>query len=150
MGLIQRVRVRAIVLVRRGEDVLLVDHFDAIDGLVWAVPGGGVEFGERAEDAARRELLEETGIVAKELQLLSIFENIFEHDGETGHEICFAFAADAIGTLAAMQEVVEGQESNGAPMVLRWVSAAEVLQRRRVTWPGAIPELLSRDSAPRS
>jgi len=150
MGLIQRVRVRAIVLVRRGEDVLLVDHFDATDGLVWGVPGGGVEFGERAEDAARRELLEESGIVAKELRLLSIFENIFEHAGETGHEICFAFETDATGTPAATLDVIDGQESDGAAMILRWVSVAEVLEHRRITWPAAIPELLSGDSDTRS
>ena len=37
----------------------------------WCIPGGAAEPGERLEDAARRELREETGLVAGELTLLS-------------------------------------------------------------------------------
>lgn len=39
----------------------------------WAYAGGSVELDERVEDAARRELYEETGLVAEELELLGIF-----------------------------------------------------------------------------
>lgn len=143
MKTIPQVRVRAFVLVRRGTEVLLVDQFDSIDGAVWGVPGGGVEFGERAEDAARRELLEETGIAAGQMTLLSVFENIFLHGEETGHEVCFAFETDATGTEAADVESIAGQESDGSPMLLRWVPAAQVAAGRRVTWPGALPKLVA-------
>lgn len=53
-------------IVRRGErglEVLIARRReDAIRGGLWEFPGGKVEPGERAEEAARRESLEETGI----------------------------------------------------------------------------------------
>ncbi len=53
----------------RGE-ILLQRRAD--DGS-WAYAGGSVELYERVEDAARRELREETGLIAEELELLGVF-----------------------------------------------------------------------------
>ena len=43
------------------------------DNGLWDLPGGRVEVGEATEDAARRELHEETGIAAGALSLLGVF-----------------------------------------------------------------------------
>lgn len=43
------------------------------DNGCWAYAGGSVELYERVEDTAARELLEETGLVAEELELLGVF-----------------------------------------------------------------------------
>lgn len=53
----------AVIAVRRGEELLLLRHRrPAVGEALLEMPRGGLEPGERAEDAARRELLEETGL----------------------------------------------------------------------------------------
>lgn len=49
--------------------VLLEQRKD--DG-TWCVPAGSMELGETLEEAARRECLEETGLLAKELHLYNV------------------------------------------------------------------------------
>jgi ADP-ribose pyrophosphatase YjhB (NUDIX family) len=60
-GLRIRDAVRALVLDQH-ERVLLV-RFEFPTATVWALPGGGLEHGETHEDALRRELREELGLV---------------------------------------------------------------------------------------
>ena len=49
------------------------------DNLCWGYAGGSVELDEVVEEAAKRELLEETGLIAHDLELFGIFSGPDTH-----------------------------------------------------------------------
>ncbi len=69
-----------LVVLRPGE-VLLVRRGKPPNLGSWSLPGGAQEIGERAEEAARRELLEETGLTVGELHLAANVDSI-TRDGD--------------------------------------------------------------------
>lgn len=58
----------------RGDQVLLVKRGHAPSKGFFAFPGGRVEAGESLENAARRELLEETGLKAGDLRRVDMID----------------------------------------------------------------------------
>ena len=56
------------LLIRRGSEPLKGQ---------WSIPGGKLELGETFVEGVRRELLEETGLEVRVLELIEVFERIF-------------------------------------------------------------------------
>lgn len=62
MSVVRKARPSARLLIVDPHNNVLLFRFDASDGQAfWATPGGGCDPGETYEQAARRELIEETG-----------------------------------------------------------------------------------------
>ncbi len=83
MGLRALVGHRPLMLV--GASVIVVDKDNRMllqkraDNGCWAYAGGSVELYERVEDAAKRELFEETGLHARSLTLYGVFSGPESH-----------------------------------------------------------------------
>lgn len=93
-----RVPVAAVgVVCFRGDDVLLVRRGTPPLEDAWSLPGGRIEWGERAADAALRELNEETGCSAELIGLIDVVDAVFTSrtsaDSPWGHYVLIDYAA---------------------------------------------------------
>lgn len=105
MGYVQSIRqkighdplllVGAGVWVYRDGKVLLQQRAD--NGM-WGSHGGAVELGERVEDAARRELYEETGLTAGEMTLLGVF---------SGEDLCYTYPNGDVVSIVSVEYVCD-------------------------------------------
>ncbi|MFD6860398.1 NUDIX domain-containing protein [Rhodococcus sp. NPDC060090] len=122
----------------RSGHVLVLDGVDRVTGEVFhRAIGGGIEFGETAEAALRREFTEELGVTLGAIELLAVVESIFEYEGNPGHEIVHVFAVesaeiDAIPLGARLRVLDEGSP-------IRWVPIGEA---NRPFYPTGIAEML--------
>ena len=60
-------------VIRQGRSVLLVRRNNEPGMGLWALPGGYVEQGEVVEEALKREVQEETGLVARSFRLVGLY-----------------------------------------------------------------------------
>lgn len=71
----------------RGDQVLLIKRGKAPRLGEWSIPGGHVEWGETAAQAAVREVMEETGITAEALALIDVIDAIGPGEPPNGHYV---------------------------------------------------------------
>ncbi len=75
----------------------------------YVVPGGHVELGERLEEAAVRESLEETGLKIHSLEFLNFQQFIYDPAfWKPKHFIFFDYAAQTEGTQVVLNDEAEG------------------------------------------
>jgi len=63
------------LLIRRGSEPLRGQ---------WSIPGGSLEIGESLQTGVARELLEETGLEVRVLDLIEVFDRIYIQPGDGG------------------------------------------------------------------
>lgn len=85
-------RLAALAVLVRGGQVLLVQRRNPPDAGLWGFPGGHVEPGETALDAAARELAEETGVIARPRAYIDNID-VIEHSSDGALRFHFLLAA---------------------------------------------------------
>jgi len=88
------------VVVVNGPKILLVKRGQEPSRGLWSIPGGLLELGETPEEAARREVMEETGIDVRVERLFDVANHIIRDDqGKTRfHYVLLDYVARPLTT----------------------------------------------------
>ncbi|MEW2067585.1 NUDIX hydrolase [Streptomyces sp. NPDC007346] len=136
-------RVARVVLLDPDDRILLLhghEPGDLADDW-WFTPGGGLEGDETHEEAARRELAEETGVTDIELgPVLWKRTCSFPFDGRRWDQDEWYFLARTERTATGPQSLTELESRSVAG--LRWWTSAELLTTRETVYPTRLAELL--------
>ncbi|WP_418959378.1 NUDIX hydrolase [Streptomyces tritici] len=136
-------RVARVVLLDPDDRILLIHGFEPDDPeqTWWFTPGGGVEGEETREQAALRELAEETGITDAELGPV-LWERTcsFPFDGRRWYQDEWYYLARTRRTDVAPAALTELEERSVAG--LRWWTSAELSAARETVYPTKLAELL--------
>lgn len=136
------IRPLALAVVRRGEDLLVFEGRDEVKDETYHRPlGGGIEFGETAAEAVRRELQEELAAELTAVRQIAVLENLFTFDGRPRHEIVFLFAADLVDKSIYGRDEVGIVLDDGSRV--HWLPLGEVLSGKAILYPAGLAELLS-------
>lgn len=103
------------------DDCVLIHQFEGSH--YWSLPGGNVEMGETSQEALKRELLEEAGLIIQIKRLLWVHENLFERaDGRQVHELALYYLVALNGS---GDDIQQGWEDD-LRLYFRWVPLEEL------------------------
>ena len=125
---------------RRGQILVFEGHDDFKDETYYRPLGGGVEFGERSDEALKREFREELDADVKVGELLGVLENVFAWRGNPGHEIAFVYAAEFIDPELYAKDEMKILDD---PATARWVDLDDFKSGDKILYPNGLTELLS-------
>ena len=143
-----RIRPIAIVVFRRADgSILAAPGYDSVKQQRFYRPlGGEIDFGELAEQAARREIREEVGAEIEGLKLLQVAENIFTFLGARGHELVWCFEASFVDSKYYEGEVVQCREGDAA-FDAHWVPLGVFERGEAPLYPDGLLEALTADAS---
>lgn len=81
------------VVVTHQQQVLFGRRKSGLNGFEWQLPGGWIDAGESPQQAARREVIEETSLQLQNLRFVGLTSNVFSTDK---HSISLYFEAECI------------------------------------------------------
>jgi 8-oxo-dGTP pyrophosphatase MutT (NUDIX family) len=135
------IRPLALAIIWRGDELLVVEFHNEEQGTFYRPLGGAIEYGERGQEALRREFREELGAELTNVRYLTTLENIFTYRGEIGHEIVLLYESTMSNQALYEQDTLVVHEEDGV-QTARWVN---VFAPKNDTplYPNGLPEYLA-------
>lgn len=139
----QRIRGKVIGLAEHESQILVCEVLND-EGILkgWCPLGGGIEFGETAEEALKREIHEELGCTIQITSKPIICENLFDHQGVKGHEIIFAFQILLDNPDLYKAKRFQIFEHRGSSHWVQWIDIEDFRSRKRILFPPKILDYL--------
>jgi 8-oxo-dGTP diphosphatase len=94
-------------IIKRDGKILLIKRMNSPFKNSWALPGGFVEYGERVEEALKREILDETGIRAEIMGIQGVYSKS-ERDPR-GHVVSICYKAVGKGRAKGGDDALEAR-----------------------------------------
>jgi len=138
-----QIRPIALCIFRNNDHILVFEGYDKAKQEIFYRPlGGGIEFGERSEDAVQRELKEELNVDITNLKYLGTLENIYTFNGGSYHEVVLVY--DGMLTESGLydQALILGKEANGDDIRAMWKSLDEFESGKVILYPDGLMKLL--------
>ena len=137
------IRPVALCVFHNNHRILVFEGYDkAKDEIFYRPLGGGIEFGERGEDAVRRELKEEINVEITDLKYLGMLENIYTFNGGSYHEVVLVYKGALIEAGLYEQTMILGKEANGDDIRAMWKDLDEFLEGKCILYPPGLLEML--------
>jgi 8-oxo-dGTP pyrophosphatase MutT (NUDIX family) len=139
------IRPIAICVVRRHDDILVFEGYDAVEDETFYRPlGGAIEFGEYSRDAVIREVREEIGQDLASLRFLGVVENMFTCNDKPGHEIVMVYEGEFASPALYAIEGIEGVEDSGEEIKVLWMPLQHFRDGLSPLYPDGLLDLLPR------
>ncbi len=131
------IRPLAIALIKNDKhQFLLHEARDSVKNETFYSPlGGGIEFGEKGQDALVREFREEISQELKSIEYIHTFENIYTYEGKPGHQIILLYEANFVSELKESYPIHEDGKLIGKAV---WRSREEIQKQNAKIYPNGI------------
>jgi len=139
-----QIRPVALCVFRNQDRILVFEGYEkARDETFYRPLGGGIEFGEKAEETVRRELKEEIDVDVADLKYLGILENIYIFNEKPYHEVVLIYDGALVNAGMYAQTVITGKEANGDDIRAMWKSLDEFGEGKSILYPPGLLEMLA-------
>ncbi len=137
-----QIRPLALGIFIKDDHILVMEGYDEIDKEILYRPlGGEIEFGEKGENALRREIKEEINAEINGIEYLGVIENTFTYNGQPGHEIDLIYRAEFINPSFYDQSEINGLEADTRIKAV-WVPLKVFKESKSPLYPAGLINLL--------
>jgi ADP-ribose pyrophosphatase YjhB (NUDIX family) len=135
------IRAMVVGVVWRGRELLVVEGYNVSNAEAFYRPlGGGIEFGEPAEEALAREFREEIESDLEDLRYLGTLENIYVYEGYPGHELVRVYEARLVTQPLYERDSWDFQTEDGSTCHAAWKPLEDFASAR--LYPNGLLELI--------